>query len=203
MGIRTSQFSDWQGPGSGSLRRTAGETQPQTDEQRGKRACALTARGSISNALKGLVMREQGRSKTGIASLPHVKLSGPTGDRQEHLNAVGSGIPTTPSPAVKFLAAQHVVGSDGAQDIEVDAARGKGATAARERSFGTLTESEAKALDRPDKEMEQRMKTWDDAQERRFWYPPAQTFVKYVAAATTSDERADTSVVVQQEVPLQ
>ena len=37
-------------------------------------------------------MREQGRSKTGIASLPHVKLSpmsapGPTGDRQEHLDA--------------------------------------------------------------------------------------------------------------------
>ena len=37
-------------------------------------------------------MREQGRSKTGTASLPHVKLSptsapGPTGDRQEHLDA--------------------------------------------------------------------------------------------------------------------
>ena len=29
--------------------------QLQTDEQRGKRACALTARGSISEALKGLV----------------------------------------------------------------------------------------------------------------------------------------------------
>ena len=29
--------------------------QPQTDEQRGKRACALTARGSISKAMKGLV----------------------------------------------------------------------------------------------------------------------------------------------------
>ena len=28
---------------------------PQTDEQRGKRACALTARGSISKAVKGLV----------------------------------------------------------------------------------------------------------------------------------------------------
>ena len=40
-------------------------------------------------------MREQGRSKTGIASLPHVKLSpvsapGPTGNRQEHLDAIVS-----------------------------------------------------------------------------------------------------------------
>ena len=40
-------------------------------------------------------MREQGRSKTGIASLPHVKLSpmsapGPTGERQEHLDANAS-----------------------------------------------------------------------------------------------------------------
>ena len=38
-------------------------------------------------------MREQGRSKTGTASLPHVKLApmsapGPTGERQEHLDAV-------------------------------------------------------------------------------------------------------------------
>ena len=115
----------------------------QTDEQRGKRACALTARGSISNAMKGLVggaatgtaehrrhwttalilrnsgrgkhltdgeraqatrvawrgarymeahsaMREQGRSKTCVASLPQIKLAptsapGPTGERQEHL----------------------------------------------------------------------------------------------------------------------
>ena len=40
---------------SGPLRRTAGKTQPQTEEQRGKRACALTARGSISKAMKGLV----------------------------------------------------------------------------------------------------------------------------------------------------
>ena len=111
---------------SGPPRRTARGVQPQTDEQRGKRACALTARASISKAMKGLVggaaqgsadcrrnwataliprssdigthpssaecaeaagiswgggryklarsaMREQGRSKTGIASLPHVK----------------------------------------------------------------------------------------------------------------------------------
>ena len=29
--------------------------QPQTDEQHGKRACALTAKGSISKAVKGLV----------------------------------------------------------------------------------------------------------------------------------------------------
>ena len=38
-------------------------------------------------------MREQGRSKTGIPFLPHVKLSpmstpGPTGERQEHLDAI-------------------------------------------------------------------------------------------------------------------
>ena len=38
-------------------------------------------------------MWEQGRSKTGIASLPHVKLapmsaSGPTGERQTHLDAI-------------------------------------------------------------------------------------------------------------------
>ena len=132
--------------GSGPLRRTARKTQPQTDEQRGKRACALTARGSISKAMKGLVgaaqgsadcrnwttaliprsssigthptsadcaeaartawsgghyklarsaMREQGRSRTGIASLPHVNLSlmsapGPTGELQEHLDTIVS-----------------------------------------------------------------------------------------------------------------
>ena len=40
-------------------------------------------------------MREQGRNKTGIAALPHVKLSpmsapGPTGERQEHLDAIVS-----------------------------------------------------------------------------------------------------------------
>ena len=29
--------------------------QPQTEEQRGERACALTAKGSISRAMKGLV----------------------------------------------------------------------------------------------------------------------------------------------------
>ena len=40
---------------SGPLRRTARPVQLQTDEQRGKRACALTARGSSSKATKGLV----------------------------------------------------------------------------------------------------------------------------------------------------
>ena len=40
---------------SGPLRRTARRVQPQTDEQRGKRACALTARGSTSKVVKGLV----------------------------------------------------------------------------------------------------------------------------------------------------
>ena len=41
---------------SGPLRRRKRVMQPQTDEQRGKRACAMTARGSIiSKAMKGLV----------------------------------------------------------------------------------------------------------------------------------------------------
>ena len=40
-------------------------------------------------------MREQGQNRAGIASLPHVKLppvraAGPTGERQEHLDAVVS-----------------------------------------------------------------------------------------------------------------
>ena len=40
-------------------------------------------------------MREQGRSKTGIASLPHVNLASmsvprSTGERQEHLDAIVS-----------------------------------------------------------------------------------------------------------------
>ena len=38
-------------------------------------------------------MREQGRRKTGVASLPHIKLApmnapGPIGERQEHLDAI-------------------------------------------------------------------------------------------------------------------
>ena len=37
------------------LGRTAKRVQPQTDDQRGKRACAFTAQGSISKAMKGLV----------------------------------------------------------------------------------------------------------------------------------------------------
>jgi hypothetical protein len=45
-----------------------------------------------ANAAKA-AMREVGRNKTGQASLPHVRLAplsapGPTGDRQEHLDAV-------------------------------------------------------------------------------------------------------------------
>ena len=39
----------------GPLRRRARKTQPHSDEQRGKRDCALTARGSISKATKGVV----------------------------------------------------------------------------------------------------------------------------------------------------
>ena len=119
------------------LRRRARRMQPQTDEQRGKRAFALTARGSINKAMKGLVgsaaqgsadcrrnaelghsnsshrckvrrgganclerraiqtgaqraVREQGRSKTGIASLLHVSAPGPTGERQGNLDAIVS-----------------------------------------------------------------------------------------------------------------
>ena len=40
---------------SGPPRRTARGVQPQTDEQREKRSRAMTARGSISKAMKGLV----------------------------------------------------------------------------------------------------------------------------------------------------
>ena len=40
---------------SGPLRRRKRTMQLQTDVQRGKRACALTVRGSISKAMKGLV----------------------------------------------------------------------------------------------------------------------------------------------------
>ena len=48
---------------SGPLRRRKRVMQPQTDEQRGKRACALTARGSISKAMKDralLIVAETG-----------------------------------------------------------------------------------------------------------------------------------------------
>ena len=114
---------------AGQLRRTATRCRPQPEKQRGKRACALTARGPISKAMKGLVggavqgsadcgrnwtaaliprspgtgthptrvecaeaaqiawgggrykavrsaMREQGWTRTGIASLPNAKLCG-------------------------------------------------------------------------------------------------------------------------------
>ena len=40
---------------SGPLRRRKRVTQPQTDEQRGKRGCALKVLGSTSKAMKGLV----------------------------------------------------------------------------------------------------------------------------------------------------
>ena len=131
---------------TGQQTREKKTVQPQTEEQRGKRACALTERGSISKVTKGLVggaatgsaeyrkhlttalilrnsgqdthpsiskqaqttraawgggrhktarsaARGQGRSKTGIASLLHVKLAptsapSPTGERQEHLDAI-------------------------------------------------------------------------------------------------------------------
>ena len=50
---------------------------------------ARTAWGGGRYKLARSAMREQSRSKTGVASLPHVKLSlmsapGPTGERQEH-----------------------------------------------------------------------------------------------------------------------
>ena len=57
---------------SGPLRRTARKTQPQTDEQRGRRACAQTARGSISKAMKGLVSgAAQGRLSQELDHSPH------------------------------------------------------------------------------------------------------------------------------------
>ena len=56
---------------------------------------ARTAWGGGRHKLARSAMREQGRSKTGIASLPHVKLSpmsapGPASDRQEHLDVIDS-----------------------------------------------------------------------------------------------------------------
>ena len=49
--------------------------------------------GEVAAARQRSATREQGRSKTGIASLPHVRLAlmsapGPTGERQEHLDAI-------------------------------------------------------------------------------------------------------------------
>ena len=63
VGIGSNQRSDLQGPGSAQLWTAA---QPQTDEQRGKRACALTARGSITKAMKGLVWWR----RAGLCGLP-------------------------------------------------------------------------------------------------------------------------------------
>ena len=124
---------------SGPPSRRKRTLQSQTEEQRGKRDCALTARGSVSKAMKGRVcgaaqasadcpknwttaliprisgcgaqlsgvrcaqeartaweegrykaargaMKEQGRSKTGLASLPSAP--GPTVERQEYVDAV-------------------------------------------------------------------------------------------------------------------
>ena len=119
---------------TGQQTREKKTVQPQTQEQRGKRACAFTARGSIGKAMKGLVggaaagsaecrkhwttsliprtsgqgthpssaeraqaawgggrykkarsaMSEQGRSKSGTASLPHFKVA-PMGERQKNI----------------------------------------------------------------------------------------------------------------------
>ena len=60
--------------------------------------CAKVARiawGCGSCKMARSAMREQGRTRKGITSLPHVKLSpmsasGPTGERQEHLDAIVS-----------------------------------------------------------------------------------------------------------------
>ena len=56
---------------------------------------ARIAWGGGRHTLARSAMREQRRSKTGIASLPHVKLApmsapGPTGERQEHLDTIVS-----------------------------------------------------------------------------------------------------------------
>ena len=153
VGSRKSARSHWKNSGSAAHWATGEENflRPQTAEQRGKRACALTARGSISKALKGLVggaaagsaehrmhwttalisgapgevrtpqaqnglqqreqpgveadtrearnaLKEQGRSKTGIESLGHVKLApmrapGPLSD-------MNIWMPSLPSQAV-------------------------------------------------------------------------------------------------------
>ena len=54
---------------SGPLRKRKRVVQPQTDEQRGKRAFALTARGTISKAMKGLV--KQRRDQQAVDYSPH------------------------------------------------------------------------------------------------------------------------------------
>ena len=61
-----------------------------TSAETGQRVFAWE--GGRYKAARG-AMREQGRSKTGIASLPHVKCApmgalGPVGERQEHLDAI-------------------------------------------------------------------------------------------------------------------
>ena len=65
-------------------------TRPTTAES--GEAARVAWRGGRYKAVRG-AMREHGRSKTGRASLPHVKLppmsaDGPTGERQEHLVAI-------------------------------------------------------------------------------------------------------------------
>ena len=61
--------------------------------RRALRTAAGTGPGGGRYKMARSAMREQGRTRTGIASLQHVKLSpmsapGPTGERQEHLDAI-------------------------------------------------------------------------------------------------------------------
>ena len=62
----------------------------QTEEQRGQRACALTARGSISKALKGLAGRAAGgtaehRKHWTTALIPRAKAEVHTAQRRSEL----------------------------------------------------------------------------------------------------------------------
>ena len=85
--------------------RRAQRTAAGTGLQPSSRAeAARIAWGGGRDTLAGSAVREQARSKTGIASLPHVKLSpmsapGPAGERQEHLDAsvslAGAGLEET------------------------------------------------------------------------------------------------------------
>ena len=71
--------------------RSAGQGTHPADAEQAQAARAAWSGGRYKEAPAG--MREHGRSKTGIATLPHVKLApmrapGPAGERQEHLDAI-------------------------------------------------------------------------------------------------------------------
>ena len=70
------QGSDWQGLGSGEFWATPWNSREDAaDRQRGKRACALTVRGSISN-VGTYLLRQKTATATATATVTHVKTLG-------------------------------------------------------------------------------------------------------------------------------